>query len=171
MRLRCLLCLLFRAAIGGDRLGVELQTEPRSCCGSLMTGATHTVDKIAAVTLGRYGGPSSSSMVEDLLALRRSSTSRCHQVVRPRRLRVGRWQRLIAGGETASIPLTDLGASSTLRSPATGGGEAQAPDCFFAICAEGLVVSTEALSSNTRFFRASVGKGPLCKMYPLRGLI
>lgn len=132
--------------------------------------ATHAAVEFAAVIFGRYGGSSSTSDQEAFLALRRSSTTRRRQVVRPRRLRAGRRQRFFAGGETASIPLSDLGASTTLRSPANGGGNALVPDCFLPFSVGVFSVKTVALSSNFRFFRARIVKGPLCKMYPPRGM-
>ena len=120
----------------------------------------------AAAIFGRHGGPSSTSVLEAYLTLCWSSAARRRQVVRPRRPQAGRWQRFIAGGERLSIPLSDLGVHSTLRSPAVGGGDAQGLDCFSSFSSRVFSVRVEALSSNIRFVRASVVKGPLYKMYP-----
>ena len=118
--------------------------------------ATHTVFKLASVILGRYGGTSYASFEEALRTLCRSSATRGHQVARPGRLRAGRRQRFIAGRESSSIPLSDLGVANTLRSPTIGGGGAQTPYCFSYFRVGVLFVKTEALSSNSRFFRTSV---------------
>ena len=125
--------------------------------------ANFATDKLAVAISGRYGGPSSTSVIEALLALLWSSTSRCCQVVRPRRRRVGQRQWYFAGNECTSTKLFGFGAFCAWRSPAICGGVVQAPDCFFSFCARDLFVRPEALFSNIRFFRASVVKGPPCK--------
>ena len=85
--------------------------------------ATHMVAWIAVVIFGQYGGPSSTSDVEALLALHWSSMVCGVQVVHPRRPQTGQLQRYIAGGETSRITLSDLGATCTWSSAAMGGGD------------------------------------------------
>jgi hypothetical protein len=61
--------------------------------------------------------------------------------------------------ESSSNFLSDLGGNAR-RSPAAGGGGVPPVlDCFFIFLFRGFSVSLEALSSNTRFNRASVVKG------------
>ena len=76
--------------------------------------------------------------------------------------------RSFSEGELSSAPLSDLGASYAWRSPTAGGGDALGLDCFLSVSSKVFSVRAVALSSNIRFFRASVVKGPLCKMYPPR---
>jgi hypothetical protein len=85
------------------------------------------------VIYGRLGGFSSTSMAEALLrSLRRRSTPRRLQVVRPRRWQGGRRQRSTVGMEIqASELFSDLGFA--LRSPADGGERILGPDCFFTL--------------------------------------
>ena len=146
----------------------------KKCCGSSSTTArwgiifslrpraTHAEARFASLIFGRYGVPSSTSIAEAC----RSSSVRCRQVICSRRLQPGRRQRFIAGRERSSIPLQYLGAVSTWRSPAARGEDAQVPDCFFTFCARVFFATFEALSLNTRFFRASIVKGLFVILYP-----
>ena len=107
----------------------------------LRPGGNHAVALIAAVIFGRYGGLSCSSCVEVFRALRRSSTARCVQVVRPRRFRAGWRQWFFPGGESSRWFLVNLGVACTWRSPAISGVASQAPHCFSFFCAGVLFVN------------------------------
>ena len=133
---------------------------------SLRPHATHAEARVFSLILRRYGGPSSTSIVEACQTLCRSSSVRCRQVIRSRRLRPGRRQRFIAGRERSSVTLQYLGAESTWRLPATRGGDAQVPDCFLTFGAGVFFAILEALSSNSRFFRTSIVKGLFVILYP-----
>lgn len=110
--------------------------------------AEHTV-LAGTVILGRNGGPTSTSIVEALnRASRWSSTAHQLQVVRPRRWRDGRRFWFCVGKESLSI-LSDLGAVSASRRPASGRGDLQAPDCFFYFCAKVFCVKCEPSLSNS----------------------
>jgi hypothetical protein len=117
------------------------------------------------VILGRQGGPSTTSIAEALLrSVRRSSALLHRQVVRPRRRRSDRRIRSFAG----SMLLSNLASyldGNVWRSPASGGGDSQGPDCFPRFCPRVFFVMFEDLSSNSWFLCAIDARGPLCKMY------
>jgi hypothetical protein len=79
--------------------------------------------------LCRQGGVSSTSIAEAIRASRRSSTAPLHQVVHPRRVGDGHRLTLFVGREPLSILLLFLGGIAW-RTPATGGSDAQGPDCL-----------------------------------------
>jgi hypothetical protein len=60
----------------------------------------------------------------------------------------------------------DLGVICALRSPAGGGEDSNALDCFFNLCARVLFIILEVLSSNFRFSRAIDVRGSLCIYVP-----
>jgi hypothetical protein len=115
----------------------------------------HMASSRDAVILGRQGGPSSTSMTEALLCfVRRSSTPLHRQVVRPRRRRGGWWMLSFAGSVLLGISVPNFDGN-VLRSPATGGGGTQGPDCVFFFCSRVFLVNSEILSSNYWFLRES----------------
>ena len=119
---------------------------------------------VLSTIFGRNGGLFISSVAEVFRAWRWSSTARRHQVVRPRGLQARQRQQFLAGNESPSICLADLGVTAW-RSPVIGGGVTQGPDCFSSFSSRVLFVIAKALSSNNRFLRVSVVKGPFNKMY------
>ena len=131
----------------------------------LRCGATHAEASFASAIFGRHGGLSYSSFVEVNRILRRSLASRGNQVVRPRLLRVRRWQGFFAGREHPSATLSDLGAYGSWRSPANGGMEELGLDCFSIFSPRVFYVKPMALSSNTWLCSVSVVKGPMWKLY------
>jgi hypothetical protein len=103
-------------------------------------------------------------------ALRRSSTTSSLQVVRPRRRRRSRRCWFLAGVEAvaSSDPLFYFGVHRLEVAGEHGGGDPEAPDCFSFFSARVFFVRLEALSSNSRFLRASVVKGLYANLYPPR---
>jgi hypothetical protein len=87
-----------------------------------------------------------------------SSTLLCGQVIRSRRCGGSQRGLVLAGRKSASTFSPFLGGDA-LRKPASGDGEAPGPDCFFNFCSGVCSVTLQVLSSNIRFFRASVVKG------------
>ena len=118
-----------------------------------------------------YFFPSPSPRVPMRVSRRRfrpDPAARCLQVVRPRRWRAGWRSWFVAGSETPSTPLSDLGVHCASRSPVTGGGGSQAPDCILSCCVGGVSVSLEPLSSNIRFLARVDVLGLLVNLYPPR---
>ena len=148
---------------GRDAKDVEMgQLRARSSSSwpwsSSSSYAEYTVTFVVAAIFGQKGGPSATSMSEAVLRSRRSSTLQRSQVVRPRNLRSGRRLRIFVGAKSSSFMLPDL-SGFALRSPANSGSDALGLDCFLLFNPRVFSVSKEALSSNIRFFRASVVKG------------
>jgi hypothetical protein len=71
-------------------------------------------------------------------------------VVRPRRRRSDRRINIVVGSMLSSSLAAHLGGNVS-RSPATGGGGAQGPDCFFIFCLRVFLANLEGLSSNSGF--------------------
>jgi hypothetical protein len=83
---------------------------------------------LASTIWSRQDGGSSTSNVEALRICSGSSTSRVHQVVRPRWYGDGRGQRNFAGREPSSCLLLFLGGNAW-RTPAVIGGDTQGVVC------------------------------------------
>jgi hypothetical protein len=121
----------------------------------------HADGIIASVIFGRQGGPCSTSDVEAFHRVCCWSSARLRrQVVHPRQLGGAQRRRFFPGRGLPSILPLFLGGGA-LRTPAICGGDARGPDCFFNFCSRVFYVNVHALSSNTRFFWASVGRACL----------
>ncbi|XP_047085458.1 uncharacterized protein LOC124696841 [Lolium rigidum] len=114
---------------------------------------------LASAILGRKGGllSTTSRWEAHLRPGCWSSALRLPQVVRPRWIRGGQRRRICAGKGRSSILVLFLGGDAW-RTPASGGGGIQGLDCFSSFCSQVFYVKRQALSSNIRFFRASVEK-------------
>lgn len=169
---------LFHAARRGncDLLKLSCRSEAASLRSS------YTEDVFAEVIQGHWRplravwcilhrGSSSTSDLEAFVgALRRSSTTSSLQVVRPRRRRGDRRCWFLAGVEAvaSSDPLFYFGVHRLEVAGELGGGDSEAPDCFSFFSARVFFVMLEALSSKSRFLRASVVKGLYANLYPPR---
>lgn len=118
----------------------------------------HALGTMDAATYGQQGGFFSTSMMEASLCLCWSSTPPHSQVIRSRRFGGGQRRWFFAGRRISSDLSQFLGGDAS-RMPASGGGEAPGPDCFSKFCSGVCFVNLQALSSNIRFFRASVVRG------------
>jgi hypothetical protein len=117
------------------------------------------VDDVASMIFGRDGGPSTTSNAEVVSSVpRRSLVPLGIQVVRPQIPRSGRRGDLIVGRGFSSIQPSNFGGNAW-RSPATGGRDTCVLDCFFPFLDMVFFAYMEALSSNSRFCRASLVKG------------
>jgi hypothetical protein len=112
--------------------------------------------------LGRSCGPSATSGMEAISIYFRCSIPPGYQVVRPRDPGCGRWTGLVAGAEPSSELLFDLGGDAW-RSPATCGGGALGPDCFFIFSPRVVFVRMRGLIFKFQVLNASDVKGLFVK--------
>lgn len=144
--------------------------------------SSYTEDEFAEVILGHgrplravscilYRGSSSTSIMEAFVrALRRSLTSSRLQVVCPRRRRGGRRCWFLAGVEAVASrdPLFNFGVHRLEVAGEHGGGDTEAPDCFFFLSARVFSVKLEAFFFKLWVLRASIVKGLYVILYPPR---
>jgi hypothetical protein len=163
---RPLLCISLAYRGGEERVARGAATRlhrsqslPKRCYGAaVLPRANHAAPSSSVAIFGRTSGLSSTSKTEALCSVRRSSSSLHLQVVCPCRRRSNRRISFVVGSLLSSSLAAHLGGN-VLRSPATGGGGAQGPDCFFKFCLEGL-------SSNSGFPRQKMPEDLLVKLYP-----
>jgi hypothetical protein len=142
------------------------QSLPKRCYGAaVLPRANHAAPSSSVAIFGRTSGPSSTSKTEALCSVRRSSSSLHRQVVRPRRRRSDRRISFVVESLLSSSLAAHLGGN-VLRSPATGGGGAQGPDCFLFFCLKVFLAILEGLSSNFGFPGQKMPKDLLVKLYP-----
>jgi hypothetical protein len=137
--------------------GVSTQELPR---------ANHVVPYNGTAIFCRTSGPSSTSKMEvPRCSVRRSSSSLHRQVVRPRRRRSGHRIINVAGSMLSSVLASHLDGNVS-RSPATGGGDVQGPNCFFSFCLRVFYAILEGLSSNSGLSVQKMLEDLFVNLYP-----
>lgn len=109
----------------------------------------HVEDLLASTIFCRHGGSSTTSSSEASIPSCWGSASRFHQVVRPRWSPGVQRRRSYAGFGCSSLCALFL-HGDTLRTPASGGGASQGPDCVFISCPRVCIVKCEGLSSKSQ---------------------